>query len=70
MEPDGPVMINGRPETLPDGCTVEKLLLSKSIDPACVVVEVNKNIVRREGYGETVLKRGDAVEILRFVGGG
>jgi sulfur carrier protein len=70
METHGPVMINGRPEALPDACTVEKLLLSKSIDPACVVVEVNRNIVQREGYGEAVLKRGDMVEILRFVGGG
>jgi sulfur carrier protein len=70
METHGPVMINGRPEALPDACTVEKLLLSKSIDPACVVVEVNKNIVQRERYSSSVVLPGDMVEILRFVGGG
>ncbi|HUI90975.1 MAG TPA: sulfur carrier protein ThiS [Chitinivibrionales bacterium] len=62
--------INGKTETVIQEVSVEKLLSMKNIDPACVVVEVNKNIVKREKYGSVILNDGDTVEILKFVGGG
>ena len=38
--------------------------------PVQVVVELNEEIIKRETYDTTVLKDGDVVEILQFMGGG
>lgn len=35
-----------------------------------VAVELNLNIVPKGRFGETVLKNGDRIEIVSFVGGG
>jgi sulfur carrier protein len=64
------IRINGKPESLVPGMSIEKLLSARSLDPACVVVELNRAIVKKECFGSTLLKDGDVVEILRFVGGG
>jgi sulfur carrier protein len=64
------VTINGKAETFEQGMTVAQLLAAREIDPACVVVEVNLSIPRREQHAAAALKNGDVVEILRFVGGG
>ena len=62
--------VNSRTFTLADGAKIHDLLASQKIDPAVVVVEVNKAIVKKENFGTTVLHDNDEVEILRFVGGG
>ena len=41
------IRINGKPEAVVPDMSVEKLLSSKSLDPACVVVELNKRIVKK-----------------------
>jgi sulfur carrier protein len=64
------VIINGSTFSMADGSTVLDLLASKKIDPAVVVVERNRAIVRKENFGTVTLKNGDVVELLRFVGGG
>jgi thiamine biosynthesis protein ThiS len=35
-----------------------------------VVVELNRDIVRRPRLGETVVANGDTIELVHFVGGG
>lgn len=35
-----------------------------------VAVELNEEIVPKSTYDETILKDGDSVEVVRFVGGG
>jgi sulfur carrier protein len=35
-----------------------------------VAVEYNREILPKPRYGETVLKEGDFLEIVQFVGGG
>ena len=64
------IRINGKPESLVPGMSIETLLSARSLNPACVVVEVNRDIVKKERFDSVVLKDGDSVEILRFVGGG
>ena len=41
-----------------------------SLDPRQVVVELNREIVRRPRLPEVSLKPGDVVELVHFVGGG
>ena len=52
------------------GQTVAAFLSSAGYDTARVVVELNEAIVPRGKYAETVLRDGDQVEIVCFMGGG
>ena len=52
------------------GRTVSELLESMEYGSQRVAVEINEEIVPRATYAETLLKDGDTVEVVRFVGGG
>ena len=64
------ITVNGENRTLEHPVSVTEY------SPACnyisvqVVVELNEEIIKRENYDTTVLKDGDVVEILHFMGGG
>jgi sulfur carrier protein len=64
------IRVNGEEKEIEDGLTVSHLLEELQIRPARVVVELNRDIVSREAHGSTLLKEGDALEIVHFVGGG
>ena len=64
------VTVNGARRELPAGATVLSLLESLALDPAHVVVERNGEILRREDFSATPLAEDDALEVIRFVGGG
>ena len=53
-----------------DGKTVAEMLADMDISGQRVAVEINEEIVPKAQYGETVLRDGDKVEVVRFVGGG
>lgn len=64
------IKINGEDNEVKDGLSVAALLEELQIRPGRVVIELNRNIVSRELHGAMVLKEGDALEIVHFVGGG
>lgn len=64
------VRINGEERRIPRERTVAELLEELERDPGTVVVEVNREIVRREEIDDVTLEPGDRVEIVQFVGGG
>ena len=64
------IRVNGEEKEIADGLNVARLLEELQIRPGRVVVELNRNIVSREAHGLTLLKEGDALEIVHFVGGG
>jgi len=64
------IRVNGEEKEIEDGLTVSRLLEELQIRPGRVVVELNRDIVSREAHGSTLLKEGDALEIVHFVGGG
>jgi sulfur carrier protein len=64
------VCINGQKVSFESGTTVADFLRQKQINQETVVIEYNGSILPRESFGETVLKEQDALEVLRFVGGG
>ncbi|WP_366506818.1 sulfur carrier protein ThiS [Ruminococcus sp.] len=53
-----------------DGKTVTELLAENGYDPKRVAVELNLDILPKSQYDSTVLKDGDSVEVVSFVGGG
>ncbi len=62
--------VNGEPRILPGPATLLDLLAHLGLDPRTVVVERNREIVRRPQLGETGLADGDSIELVHFVGGG
>lgn len=64
------VVLNGNETEIVDGLSVLGLLEVRQMAPDAVVVELNKQIVPSDAFGETVLNDGDHLEVLRFVGGG
>ncbi|OPY88415.1 MAG: Sulfur carrier protein ThiS [Syntrophaceae bacterium PtaU1.Bin231] len=64
------IRINGRDETLERPVSLEELLEEKGLMPERVVIEYNLEIVSRDRWPRIVLREGDRVEIVSFVGGG
>jgi thiamine biosynthesis protein ThiS len=64
------VIVNGETRVLPGPATLLDLLRRLDLDPRSVVVEHNREIVRRPRLGETALADGDVIELVHFVGGG
>lgn len=63
------VKINGQPVNA-DGIKLSDYLSGAGYDCRTIAVEINEEIVPKRLYGETILKNGDCVEVVNFVGGG
>ena len=55
---------------LPDGTTIQNLLIQLELDPRLVAVERNLEIVPKANYTDQRIAAGDSIEIVHFVGGG
>ena len=64
------VVVNGERRTVPVDATLLDLLSVLHLDPRVVVVEHNRQIVRRMELERARLAPGDAIELVHFVGGG
>jgi thiamine biosynthesis protein ThiS len=64
------VVVNGEQREINAGETVSGLLKSLELEPERVAVELDRKIVRRAHWGETLLRDGAQLEIVQFVGGG
>ena len=63
------IKVNGQDHEVASGATVAQLIEQHKLTPSKVAVELNRRLIRTEKY-DTVLKEGDEVEIVTFVGGG
>ena len=63
------VKVNGKELDLA-GKTVAEYILTTDYDAKRIAVERNGEIVFKSQYSETVLKDGDSIEVVSFVGGG
>jgi thiamine biosynthesis protein ThiS len=64
------IVVNGESRRVPGPATLLALLEHLGLDPRTVVVERNREIVRRPRLGDTAVAEGDAIELVHFVGGG
>jgi thiazole synthase len=64
------ITVNGQPRAAAPGSSVASLLTSMGVDPARVAIERNEEVVPRKTWPEAVLREGDKIEIVSFVGGG
>ena len=64
------VTINGEREALGREMSVADLLADRRIESRRVAVEINEDLVPRKTYTDTLVRDGDRIEIVTFVGGG
>ncbi len=64
------VTVNGKPMELPDGLSIEDLLIRLKIRREFTAVALNREVAQRSLYAETRLQAGDKVEIVHPMGGG
>ncbi len=64
------IRLNNKPYKLKDNSTLDDLIQNLKLDPDTVVTEVNLQITKKQKRKETLLKNGDRVEIITFMGGG
>ncbi|NQW02491.1 MAG: sulfur carrier protein ThiS [Acidobacteria bacterium] len=64
------ITLNGESREWPRAQSIEHLLLDLNLDGRVVAVELNRLVVKRGRYVDTLVDDGDEVEIVSFVGGG
>jgi thiamine biosynthesis protein ThiS len=64
------ITLNGDKHELAAPVSVSALLQQLEIDARRVAVELNLAVVKKAAYDSAVIKDGDEVEIVNFVGGG
>ncbi len=64
------ITINGKSIGLSENITVSEYLKQNQYRPERIAIELNGSILPKSAYDSTVLKDGDVMEIVSFVGGG
>ena len=64
------ITLNGEQRRVPTAASVRDLIRELGLDEDAVAVERNRAIVRKPSWAETMLRSGDRIEVVRFVGGG
>jgi sulfur carrier protein len=64
------IKVNGEPREITEGSTMLELIQSLGLEERVMASALNMAIVKQDGWGDTVLKEGDTIELLDFVGGG
>ena len=70
MNPSGVILLNGERREWPREQSIEHLLQDLALDARVVAVELNRLVVKRGRYADTIVRENDEVEIVSFVGGG
>lgn len=65
------ITVSGEKKEVTDGLTVSALIEHEQVEtPQYVTVSVNEEFIDQGEFETTVLKEGDEVEFLYFMGGG
>ena len=64
------ILLNGEPKELPGPLSVQALLDDLAIDSRVVAVELNRVVVKKSVFAQTIVQNNAEVEIVSFVGGG
>lgn len=64
------IRVNDENREVPENLSLQQLISNLNLAPERIAIELNHDLVRRADWPATVLKEGDRVEIVHFVGGG
>ncbi len=68
--PDVKIILNGESRTIPGEIDIDRLLEHFELPKQRVAIELNKAVVRRTDWPTTLVREGDRLEVVHFVGGG
>jgi sulfur carrier protein len=64
------IQLNGENRNIPDNSTAQMLVELLNLHGKRLAMEVNREIVPRSLYADTLLHEGDQIEIVHAIGGG
>ena len=64
------VRVNGEFKEMDEGISVRGLLVALGIEPKGIAVDINREIVPKSRFEETLVRPDDVIEIVRMAGGG
>ena len=64
------ITCNGETKKIAPNTTLESFIRNLDLNPETVVAECDGRIIKREEYDTLVLREGNVLELIRFVGGG
>ncbi len=64
------IILNGESRQLDNEVDLDYLIDLFSLPRNLVAVELNKTVVRRSDWPDTIVNDGDRLEVVHFVGGG
>ena len=64
------VQVNGARRTFPQGTSLSQVLVRLGIRADMVAVAINHQVVPRSVHADRVITAGDAIEVIRAMGGG
>ena len=64
------VYLNGKKREIPPETDLIRLLEIFSLPFQRIAIELNKAVVRRSDWSDTIISEGDRIEVVHFVGGG
>ena len=64
------IIVNGKEINLTEDTTVPEYLEQNQYQVKRIAVELNGDILPKYSYSDTMLKDGDRLEVVTFVGGG
>jgi thiamine biosynthesis protein ThiS len=64
------VFVNGETKEFSEGLRLHELLERLDLPARRIAVELNKNVIRQQQWGDVVVEDNDKIEIVHFVGGG
>ncbi|MBN8725155.1 MAG: sulfur carrier protein ThiS [Acidobacteria bacterium] len=64
------IVLNGEKKEISENISLKQLIDKLELKQERVALELNKTVARRKDWAEIMLKDGDQLEIVHFVGGG
>ena len=64
------VYINGEKKLISISSNLSDVLKNFEIDASKIAIEINKKVIPKSLYKNTLIKNEDKIEIVQFIGGG
>lgn len=64
------IVINGEEQAISSGKNLDELLDILELEKRSIAIELNQNLIPKSDWENHIIKSGDKIEIVQFVGGG
>ena len=64
------IHVNGKKFKLKNGMRIPNLAKELGLNLSKVAIEINESVIPKEKYKKLILKKGDKIEVVTFLGGG